>query len=138
MIETNADDMNPEIYPFLIDRLFDIGARDVFLTQVIMKKGRPGVLLSVLADRENLYHIKKEIFLHTTTRGIRTYPVYRYVLKRTKKKIKSEFGTVKVKSIIYNDKEFFLPEFEECKKISEKQGLSILEVYRRIENLNNE
>ena len=135
MIETNIDDMNPEIYPFLIDKLFGIGARDVYLSQVIMKKGRPGVLLSVLTEKEKMSDIKKEIFLNTTTLGIRMYPVKRIIVKRKSKYIKTEFGNIKVKSILLDEKEIFRPEYEECKKIAEENRLSILDVYKRIEKL---
>ena len=133
MVETNIDDMNPEFYPYLMERLYKTGARDVYLSQVIMKKGRPGILLSVLIDPEKLDNIEQEIFLNTTTIGIRKYHVNRVILKRESKNFKTEFGDVKVKSLMLNDREIIRPEFEECKKIAEENGMSIVEVYKRIE-----
>jgi len=138
MLETNIDDMNPELYSYVFQRLFECGARDVFLTQVIMKKGRPGVLLSVLTDAKNQRRLENELFLQTTTLGIRRYPVSRRELDRSTKKIKTEFGMVEVKSVIIDGKEILRPEFEVCQRLAESHQLSLPEVYRRIEKYNQE
>src|SRR5581483_11159475 len=99
VIETNIDDMSPELYDYVFERLFAAGARDVFLTPVQMKKNRPGVLLRVIAApglRENLTAI---IFSETSTIGVRYYPVHRSVLKREIVRVKTKYGSVKVKVV---------------------------------------
>ena len=136
MIETNIDDMNPEIYPYLIERLYKLDVKDVFLTQVIMKKGRPGTQLSVLTDEKNIEKIENKIFAETTTIGIRKYIVKRRVLERENKKVKSKFGEIDVKLVKINGKKFIRPEYEQCKKIAKKLNISLQEVYREIERLN--
>lgn len=138
MIETNIDDLNPEIYPFIMEKLFEIGARDVFLTNIIMKKGRPGIKISVLADNHFTPGIEQILFENTTTLGIRKYLVDRKILPRKSKAIQTKWGEINVKEILYDGKKFYRPEFEECNRMAKKNNISILEVYRYIDNLNNE
>jgi uncharacterized protein (TIGR00299 family) protein len=83
IIECNIDDMNPEYYDFIIDALFEAGAKDVFITPIIMKKSRPAVTLSVLADTESESAIKEVLFTETSTLGIRKYPVEKTMLERS-------------------------------------------------------
>jgi len=138
MIESNIDDLNPEIYPYVMDQILDAGAKDVFLTNIIMKKGRPGIKISVIADFSLQVTVEKLLFEYTTTIGIRKHIINRTVLPRTSKTIKTKFGSMKVKAIEINGKEIFRPEYEECKKIADQKGINILEVYRAIDSLNND
>jgi len=137
MVEANVDDMNPEIYPYVMDKILSIGAKDVFLTNIIMKKGRPGTKISVLSDYVLRTKIEKILFENTTTIGIRKYTVNRTVLPRSSETIKTKFGDLIVKVIEINGKKIYRPEFEECKKLADKIGTNILEIYREVENLNN-
>ncbi len=137
IIETNIDDMNPEIYPFLMDKLFNVGARDVFLTNIIMKKGRAGIKLSVLTDSHLVPQIEEIIFLETTSIGLRKYFVDRTILPRKKEIVTFEFGKMAVKIIEYKGKKIFRPEYEECKKVSDKNKIPIIDIYRKVDNLNN-
>lgn len=85
ILETNIDDLDPRIYPYVMERLLKSGANDVWLNQIIMKKGRPGILLSVLAKKEKMKEIMNIIFNETTTLGIRVTEADRFFLKRFKK-----------------------------------------------------
>jgi len=111
VVETNIDDMDPRIYPYVMEKLFACGAKDVWLNQVIMKKGRPGIVLSVICSQEIENTVVNIIFKETTTLGIRSYPCSRHVLRRdtgtdrktayvpgSKPKVKSEFEKVKLQA----------------------------------------
>ena len=130
VIETNIDDMNPEIYPFVIERLLDRGANDAYLVPIIMKKGRPGILLSVLVQRSRIDEILEILFTETTTLGIRLLPVDRRKVERSVREIKSKLGMVRMKVICYDGKERLIPEFEECKRISIEKNIPMREVYQ--------
>jgi uncharacterized protein (DUF111 family) len=135
MLETNIDDMNPEIYTHVFEELLQAGAKDVFLTPLIMKKGRPGTKLSVLTDEKNLKTIEEKIFFETTTIGIRKYGVERKVLPREMKTINTVYGDIKVKVIEINGKKVVRPEYEQCLKLSKKYNMSLLDIYQEIGGL---
>ncbi|MFC1694154.1 nickel pincer cofactor biosynthesis protein LarC [Candidatus Latescibacterota bacterium] len=134
LLETNIDDMNPEVYGYLSDRLFEAGAKDVFMSPVYMKKGRPGTILSILTDDSLITTILDMLFSETTTTGIRITRVSRKKLKRESRRIKTEFGPVSVKVASINGNERFIPEFEECARIARERGLPLITVYERIKN----
>jgi len=132
-VETNIDDMNPEIYPFVIEQLLSHGANDAYLVPVIMKKGRPGILLSALANRSRLDEILSVIFSQTTTLGVRIQPIERRKLQRSQRVVRTQLGEVKVKVIALNGKERLIPEHEECKRLAIEKKIPLLEVYRILE-----
>jgi len=132
IIETNIDDMNPQVYEYVMGRLFEAGALDVFLTQIIMKKGRPGIILSVLCD-ENKKEKLIEIILHETTSiGVRFYRAERKMLQREIKSVSTKFGNLNVK-VAYSGKEIKkdFPEYEDCRKAARKYKVPLLEVMKR-------
>ena len=133
IIEANIDDMNPQVYEYVMEKLFKEGALDVFLTQILMKKGRPGVKLSVLCkqtDRE--LHIKT-ILKETTTIGLRFYEANRVVLQRETKLQDTEFGKVRIKfSGLGKEILKVTPEYEDCKRIAKKMKIPLIEVMERI------
>ena len=133
VIETNIDDMNPQVYEYVMERLFRAGALDVFLTQVIMKKGRPGIKLSVLcndSDKDNLMEI---MFEETTTIGLRFYSVGRKTLDREIKKLDTKFGKINLKlSKLGNKTVRVTPEYEDCKRLAKKLNLPLLEVIKSV------
>lgn len=133
-IETNIDDMNPELYPYIIECLLEAGARDAYLVPIIMKKGRPGIMLSVLTDRNAADAALRIVFRETTTLGVRIQAVERKKLQRTVREVPTSFGTLRVKSVLNDGKETLVPEFEECKRIAKEEKLPLLEVYRRLES----
>ena len=132
-METNIDDMNPEFYDHVFDRLFAAGARDVFLSSIQMKKNRPGTLLSVIAEPSLREKLSGIIFRETTTIGLRYYPVSRMILRRTLKKVKTPFGTVKVKIIEEPDgTKRATPEYEDLKRIAETKKIPLKVFYDEV------
>ena len=136
LIETNIDDMTPEIYGYLIDRLLAEGARDAYLTPLIMKKGRPGVMLSVLADPDHAPLVTDLIFRETTTLGVRLRRVERQTVSRRTEVVETAFGPVNVKVANYGGRTRIAPEYEDCVRIASEQGVPILEVYRAASSAN--
>jgi len=132
-IETNIDDMNPEVYPYVIEKLMNAGAHDAYLVPVVMKKGRPGILLSVLASRSVLNTIADMLFRETTTLGLRIQPVERRKLTRSQRDVRTSFGMVKVKVIHVDGTEKLIPEFEECKRLALEKGIPLIVVYETLE-----
>ena len=132
-VETNIDDMNPEIFPFVIERLLSSGAHDAFLIPVLMKKGRPGTLLSVLTDRKNLESVLSIVFHETTTLGARITPTERRKVKRDVRTVQTSFGPTRVKVIVFDGTERIAPEFEECKRIALERNLPLKDVYNTLE-----
>jgi uncharacterized protein (TIGR00299 family) protein len=136
IIECNIDDMNPEYYDFIIDSLFEAGARDVFITPIIMKKTRPAVTLSVLADPEAESAIKEVLFTETSTLGIRKYPVEKTMLQRIVEWLDTPYGKVRIKTARYGDKKIkSKPEYEDCIKIARDRKIPLNQVYKTIEKL---
>lgn len=132
-LETNIDDMNQEIYPYVIEKLIAAGAYDAFIIPMIMKKGRPGILLSVLVERSKIEYILDVLFRETTTLGVRIQPVERKKLQRTTKQVQTSFGVINVKAVMIDDKEQVRVEFEECKRIAQERGIPLIEVYKHLE-----
>jgi len=133
IVECNIDDMNPEWYDFIFQKLFEVGASDVFLTPIIMKKSRPANQLSVLCVQKLLPEIKETIFNHTTSIGLREYPVKKSVLARNEREIETDLGLVRIKSTFFRGKEIHIkPEFEDLRKLATLHGMSIKEVEKII------
>ncbi len=135
VIETNIDDMNPQVYGYLMDKLFKAGALDAFLTPIIMKKGRPAVKLTALCDPWKAAALKKILFKETTTLGVRFYRAGRNTLERKIKTLKTEFGPVRFKTFIRNGKVSKAPEYEDCVRAARESGLPLREVMDRLRAL---
>jgi pyridinium-3,5-bisthiocarboxylic acid mononucleotide nickel chelatase len=133
VIEANIDDMNPEVHPYVIAKLLEAGAADAWLTPVIMKKGRPGTVLSVLAQAPMAESLSAIIFAETTTIGIRSYGVSRRILARAKRTVRTSLGDVSVKVIVSGGAERLVPEFEECRRLAERHKLPLVQIYRTLE-----
>jgi len=95
-LECNIDDMNPEFFEYISDRLFKAGASDVFLSNIIMKKGRPGIVLKVICEIKLADAVKSIIFTESTSLGIRTFPFRKDTLIRNLDTIKTIYGDVPV------------------------------------------
>jgi uncharacterized protein (TIGR00299 family) protein len=133
LIESNIDDMNPEFYDYLSERLFKAGASDVYCSQIIMKKGRPGVVFNVICEAGLEDLIKGIIFTESTTVGIRTFNFQKDTLAREFGKLTTIYGEVTIKRSFYNGKEVSVkPEYEECKKIASEKAIPVKEVYNNI------
>ncbi len=129
LIETNIDDMNPEIFGYISDSLFEEGAKDVFMTPIIMKKGRPGTMLSVLTDEIYMNKIIEVLFSETTTIGIRFTRVMRKKLQREEKIVNTEYGEIRVKVAYINGNIRIAPEFDDCSRIAKEKGIPLQKVY---------
>lgn len=130
VLETNIDDMNPELYEPVQRRLFDAGALDVWTTAIGMKKARPGTLLKVLAAPDDESSLASLLLRETTTLGVRVYPVRRHVAERTMKTVATSFGPVRVKVKRVEGKVVGAkPEFEDCQALAEATGKPLPAVY---------
>jgi len=132
-IECNIDDMNPEFFDHISEKLFRAGAADVFLSNIIMKKGRPGIVLHVICENEVAGQIKDIIFKESTSLGIRLFPFRKDTLTRKLETINTAFGEVKIKRSFYNGTEVSAkPEYDDCKKIALEMDLPVKEVYNKV------
>jgi uncharacterized protein (TIGR00299 family) protein len=133
MIETNIDDMNPQFFDHVMERLFEAGARDVFLASIQMKKNRPATLLRVIAEPRRREALARIIFAETSTIGLRYYPIGRMILKRDAKKIKTRYGEVAVKIIEQPDgRKRAMPEYDDLKRIAAAKKLPIKSIYDEV------
>lgn len=133
LLECNIDDINPEFYEHINERLFKAGAADVSTSPVIMKKGRPGNILRVICEKGTADQLREVIFTETTTVGIRTIPFRKDTLVRKFGSIDTPFGKVTVKRSFYKEKEVSCkPEFEDCRRIAVEKGIPVKEVYNTI------
>jgi uncharacterized protein (DUF111 family) len=129
VIETNIDDMNPQVYDYLIDKLMQKGAQDVYLTPVIMKKGRPAILLSVLTDKARTDAVLDTIFRETTSIGVRIQNVGRKKLCREIREIETVYGKVRIKVSMREDEVLTAtPEYDDCRKIAEEKNIPLKQV----------
>lgn len=128
MIECNIDDQSPEELGMAMEKIFDAGARDVHYIPCYMKKNRPAVILRVLTDGEKMPQVETAIFRHTTTVGLRRYPVSRTCMDRSFANIATPYGTVTVKKCELGDIIKYKPEFDSVKKVAEENGVTYREV----------
>jgi pyridinium-3,5-bisthiocarboxylic acid mononucleotide nickel chelatase len=134
VLETHIDDMNPEIGGYLMERLLAAGALDVSFSPLQMKKNRPGVKLTVLAEPAKRDLLARLIVTESTAIGVRFYPAQRLVLERRVEERPTSLGPVRVKVIVDNGRVVRVtPEFEECRRLAQERGLPLLEVYRLVE-----
>ncbi|MDD5397812.1 MAG: nickel pincer cofactor biosynthesis protein LarC [Dehalococcoidia bacterium] len=134
LLETNIDDMNPQIYDYVMERLFAQGALDVWFTHIQMKKNRPAVMLSVLSPVAAESKMAETIMRETSTLGIRVRPVSRHIAGRDIVEFESSFGKVSVKVKRFDDEVVSIaPEYDECKKIAASTGVPLRNVYRTVE-----
>lgn len=138
IIETNIDDMNPELYEYIEEKLFAAGALDVFITPIIMKKGRPAVKLSALVESETEQMVREIIFSETTSLGLRKFSFEKIMLKREFIKVKTRYGDVTVKKAYYNGVMIkYKAEYEDCRRISSENNIPLPEIYREIDKIMN-
>jgi uncharacterized protein (TIGR00299 family) protein len=133
LIETNIDDMNPQFYDHVMETLFAAGARDVYLTPVIMKKQRPGIVLSVLASPGQIKDLVCVIFRETTTLGVRISQVQkRNIAEREIRTVSTAWGEAHVKVRKWESETTVMPEYDDCKRIAKERGLPIHVVWEGI------
>jgi len=136
LIETNLDDMNPEFFEYVTERLMDEGALDVYTVPIIMKKSRPGVVLNVLCEPDKVDELLPIIFAETTTLGVRLHRVARRKLARKIIEVETKYGMIRVKigqtlgeePLIRN----ITPEYEDCKKIARENNIPLKNIFDEI------
>ncbi len=133
MVETCIDDMNPEVFGYVSERLFGDGAADVYMVPVYMKKGRPGTMLQVLCSRANQSAVIERILNETTAIGVRHYSVQRQVLERCAVTVSTPLGPVAAKQVRTPDGNVRIaPEYEACRKIAAEKNLPVQSVYNAV------
>ena len=132
-VETNIDDMNPQAYPYVIELLLGAGAHDAYMVPIIMKKGRPGILLSAMVARTHLEAVVGVLYRETSTIGLRIQQTGRRKLPRRHLEAVTSLGTVKAKAVTRNGREIVTPEYEECKRIASERNIPLLDVMKTLE-----
>ncbi|MCX8103352.1 MAG: nickel pincer cofactor biosynthesis protein LarC [Candidatus Bipolaricaulota bacterium] len=131
VIETEIDDMNPELFPHVQQKLFEHGAKSVSAQNILMKKGRPGLLIRVLCDAASVDKLCETLFRETTTLGAIYYPVQRKKLARKIVEVHTQYGPVRVKlGLLGSEIINIAPEYEDCKKLAEEKSIALKEIYR--------
>ena len=129
-LETNIDDLNPEIYEHVMAQLFAAGALDVSLIDIQMKKNRPGTLVQALCRPADADALRRILLRETTTLGIRQATVSRYSLPRRAATVETPYGTVRVKIAKLPDGTIKVsPEYEDCRRLAVAHNLPLLQVY---------
>lgn len=133
LLQCNIDDMTAETLGVAMDQLMEEGAMDVHFTPIIMKKNRPATTLSILCADEEENWFKRLIFKHTTTLGVKSIPIDKTILDISFETLETPLGKVTMKNAILEGEVIrSKPELEDCRKLSEKHGISIGEVYLQI------
>ena len=135
--ECNIDDMTAEELAFAAERLMEEGAKDVTLTPVVMKKGRPATMLTVMIsdDESEKERMLKLIFRYTTTIGVREIISERYILDREVKTVDTPYGTLRCKFVSGYGAERHKFEYEDLAKIAKEHGTGISDVRNELERL---
>lgn len=134
LIACNIDDMNPELYEPLLDMLFKHGAKDVYLTPIIMKKSRPAVTLHVLCPQNRVDCMVETVFYHSSTFGVRTFPVSKRMLKKQIVQIDTRYGPIRVKQGLMGESIIKQkPEYEDCRRASGEHNIPIETVYDAVQ-----
>lgn len=136
ILECNIDDMNPEVYGYVMETLFEIGADDVFITPIIMKKARPASKLSVLCSVQFKEAITEALLTQTTSLGVRSHRVDKTMLQREFGTISTKYGEVRIKTAIYKGQKLRAkPEYEDCIALAKEHGIPVQQVYQEISGL---
>ncbi len=131
LLESNLDDLNPEIYPYVMESLFNAGALDVCLVPVQMKKNRPGTQIQVLVEVQKAEDMRDILFRETSTLGIRQTQVDRFSLPRNIQEVSTSFGIVRIKVAGEGTKfQKASPEYEDCQKLARENDIPIQQVYQ--------
>jgi len=129
VIESNIDDMSPQIYGYFVERALEAGALDVFLSSAQMKKNRPGQLITILSEPPNVSRLIDLLFRETTTIGVRTHEVRRKTLARESVTVETPFGEVRMKiSRMHGSVLNATPEYEDCRRIATQKNIPLKDV----------
>jgi uncharacterized protein (TIGR00299 family) protein len=129
VVETNIDDSTPELLGYVMERLLESGALDVFFTPIQMKKNRPGVKLSFLCRPDLLERLSLLVLKETSAIGVRHYPVSRITLERRMEELETPFGPLPFKLLFHDGRQLrAAPEYEACRRVARERGVSLQEV----------
>jgi len=129
VFETTIDDMNPQLYGHLTESLFQSGAREVFLTPVQMKKGRPGVMVTAISDPARAHAVMERLFAESTTIGVRVRHEGRVELSRSVSEVQTPLGRIRVKTaILPTGEERRVPEYDDLRRIAQESGRPLIEI----------
>jgi uncharacterized protein (TIGR00299 family) protein len=129
VIETNLDDMSPQVFGYVMERAFELGALDVFMIPAQMKKGRPGVLLTALCEEDKLDSIVEMLLAETSTLGVRYYDARRRVLERAFEEVSTRYGKIRIKVARQAGRTLhFQPEYEDCARIAREANVALIDV----------
>jgi uncharacterized protein (TIGR00299 family) protein len=130
LIETNIDDMNPQFFELVSERLFGAGALDVWLTPIQMKKSRPATTISVIAAADRRHRIEDVLIVNTSTQGVRVTSIERVKAARKVETVATKWGDVRVKLRIWGGRTIdAAPEYDDCVAIARKHDLAVREVW---------
>ncbi len=130
IITSTIDDMNPEVYGFVMEKLFSLGALEVYFNPIIMKKSRPGLEITVICEERDVDQISQYVLYHTTTLGLRVNREERIEIPRQTATVRTPYGPIEVKvGLLPDGRKKMSPEFESCRKAAERAGASILDVF---------
>ncbi len=130
LLETNIDDMNPQLFGHVMNRLFAAGALDVYMTPIYMKKNRPATLLGVVARRQDEPELARLILAETSTLGLRVQPVYRYTAQREFQQVTTPYGDVQVKIKLLDGRPIqAMPEYDVCARLASEHNVPLADVY---------
>lgn len=133
VLQANIDDMNPELTSYATERLFEAGANDVYWIPIIMKRGRPGLMLNVLAAEQRIPQLEAVIFAETTTLGLRYTKAAVHRLGRKSVQVETEWGPISIKLGYYKDELVQVaPEFKECEAAARQHGVPLKRVYDEV------
>ena len=136
LIETNLDDLNPELYPYVLERLLEAGAQDAWLTPIVMKKGRPAVTVSVLCGPARAEALRHLLFKETGTLGMRMTSVDKAALERDWLEVRTGSGAVRVKlGSLDGAVVTASPEFEDCVRLAREAGIPARDIYAEASRL---
>jgi pyridinium-3,5-bisthiocarboxylic acid mononucleotide nickel chelatase len=129
MLETNIDDMSPQVFGYVMDKAFELGALDCYFTPVQMKKNRPATLVAILCNRAQQRMLSEMLLVETTTLGVRAYEVERVALVRTIVKVETPYGVIDVKEARLDGRLLrAMPEYEQCRSAAREAGVTLREV----------
>jgi hypothetical protein len=128
LLEANIDDMNPQVFSHLYEKLLGQGALDVWVTSIVMKKGRPGFLLAVLAAVSDVPHLAHTIMAETTTSGVRTSERGRLKLARETVDVETRYGTIRAKVFHLDSGNRAAPEYDDCARLAAAAGVPVIDV----------
>jgi pyridinium-3,5-bisthiocarboxylic acid mononucleotide nickel chelatase len=139
VLETNVDDLAPEIAAYALERLLDAGAQDAWLTPIVMKKGRAALTVSVLCGHDREDELREVLFRETGTLGIRSTTVHKRSLPREHVTVATAHGSVRVKvGSLADTPTSVAPEFDDCARVAREAGVPLREIYEQASRLARE